>query len=741
VRGLDVPVRAMAVYRHDLIVGGYAVFSGWGFGPYAIPLLGVFDGRSWRDMSGEVGSFGCAALAIYDDELVAGGGVNGGCGYEFPYNGAVLSWNGRSWTPRTGDSGVTSGAIGTLVEWDGRLIAGGGFEAVNGVVTGRAAAWDGSAWSALGSAVRRRSELVAFRDELITEGAITRAGGNRDGITGLVSWNGRSWKNIGPEFPFSQGCLTVGLCPGACVIGGNTSIAFPLGTFRDRLLIGGYIGDWYAARCVFAWDGSATSPVGEGLNGAALRMVEYHDRLIMVGPLSLNAVDLRGVVTWDGTSWASLGTEHPDFSYSVTDMTVYDDTVILAVWGTAPDRLRTWDGISWSYLGDGLQATIGGIRAFCTYRDRLIAGGVFTVAGGVGANHIAAWNGSSWEPLGSGLDGPVLALAVYDGRVVAGGDFTAAGGLPANHLAAWDGETWSPLGSGVNGLVNQIVPFRGDLVVEGTFTMAGGKSSPYLATWSTKDEVEAAFDVKPGACPNPINGSVDGGAGKSVVPAAILGSAGFDVHEIDPSTVTVNGEPVIRWGYEDVGSPGDGPEDECACPGTGGDGYDDLTLKVSRAALVASLNEVAGGSGESPGRASAGAVPGPPDRARYTVRVQGRLEDGTGFHGSDCVVLVGPGTEYGGAEAEDAPGVDVLGNDPNPFDRKTRISFRLATSTPVRLEVFDVAGRRVATLADGVMGAGRQSIAWDGSRAASGIYYYRLKAGDQILTRRMLLLK
>src|SRR5262249_39931252 len=84
----------------------------------------------------------------------------------------------------------------------------------------------------------------------------------------------------------------------------------------------------------------------------------------------------------------------------------------------------------------------------------LYAGGLFTIAGGIVANHIARWNGTSWAGLGSGMNASVLALALDGvGTLYAAGGFTAAGGASANHVARWDGTSWAALGSGLNDFV------------------------------------------------------------------------------------------------------------------------------------------------------------------------------------------------------------------------------------------------------------------------------------------------
>jgi spore coat protein A len=80
-------------------------------------------------------------------------------------------------------------------------------------------------------------------------------------------------------------------------------------------------------------------------------------------------------------------------------------------------------------------------------------------------------------------------------------------------------------------------------------------------------------------------------------------------------------------------------------------------------------------------------------------------------------------------------------NSPNPFNPVTVISFSLPEDSNVKLEVFNMLGQRVAKLLDQRMSAGVQSVEWDASGLASGIYFYKIEAGDLVETRRVTLLK
>jgi len=85
-------------------------------------------------------------------------------------------------------------------------------------------------------------------------------------------------------------------------------------------------------------------------------------------------------------------------------------------------------------------------------------------------------------------------------------------------------------------------------------------------------------------------------------------------------------------------------------------------------------------------------------------------------------------------------------NWPNPFNPATTISFVLAEDSRVRLVVYDAAGRMIDTLADGFLAGGRHEIQWNGTDGrgepvSSGVYFYRLAAGKDLFTRKMILLR
>ncbi|MFC1693156.1 FlgD immunoglobulin-like domain containing protein [Candidatus Latescibacterota bacterium] len=85
-------------------------------------------------------------------------------------------------------------------------------------------------------------------------------------------------------------------------------------------------------------------------------------------------------------------------------------------------------------------------------------------------------------------------------------------------------------------------------------------------------------------------------------------------------------------------------------------------------------------------------------------------------------------------------------NFPNPFNPETTISYRLPETSFVKIDVYSVIGQLVRTLVNEIKSAGNYTVTWDGkdnagSQLRSGVYFYRIKAGDYKLTRKLMLIK
>jgi len=116
---------------------------------------------------------------------------------------------------------------------------------------------------------------------------------------------------------------------------------------------------------------------------------------------------------------------------------------------------------------------------------------------------------------------------------------------------------------------------------------------------------------------------------------------------------------------------------------------------------------------------------------------------GSGFNG-DIIGAFGIGCEATAIEGElvQLPTkTQLFSSYPNPFNSATTIPYSLSKSIAVTIEVFDILGRRIDVLVDRQQETGYHAVSWNGWDKSSGIYFYKIQAGDFTETKKMLLLK
>ena len=234
------------------------------------------------------------------------------------------------------------------------------------------------------------------------------------------------------------------------------------------------------------------------------------------------------------------------------------------------------------------------------------------------------------------------------------------------------------------------------------------------------------MDIKPGSCPNPFNVNrwafADEAEEKKggVLPVAILGSASFDVNNIDTSSLLLEGTPPTKINDVQDEASSDGVAGCCEFS-TEGDGYGDLLIKFSSVELASNI---------------------PPALVGATVELTltGALLDGTVFEATDCIKIVG--NSVGNVKLGGNDNSAGLGDPtPNPFNPVNRISYNVPASQTVRIAVYDVAGRLVEQLVNETKAAGQYVVEWDAGTLPSGVYFYRMQIGKETFVRRAVLLK
>jgi hypothetical protein len=368
-------VRAVIVFDDDgagpdppaLYAGGQ--FTTAGGNP--IVHIAKWDGASWSGLGGGMSGYAVFALAVFDDDgpgphppaLYAAGSITNAGGT--PANN-IAKWDGTSWTTV---GGGTNNWILALAVYDDdgpgphlpALYAGGYFTTAGGQPASRIARWDGTAWSEVGGGTGGVSPgvyaLKVFDDDgagphlpaLYAGGTFTNAGGTP--ADHVAKWDGTSWSALGS------------------------------GTGSDVYALAGFDED------------------GPGPQAAALYVAGMF--------WSAGGQFATHIARWDGSSWQTVG--GTGVGNVVHALLAYDDD------GPGP------------------------------HPEALYVGGYFTTAGPVEAHFIAKWTGRQWQSLGGGTNDYVMALTGFDADgdgpnppvLIAGGRFTVAGGLPIPKIAAW----------------------------------------------------------------------------------------------------------------------------------------------------------------------------------------------------------------------------------------------------------------------------------------------------------------
>ena len=239
------------------------------------------------------------------------------------------------------------------------------------------------------------------------------------------------------------------------------------------------------------------------------------------------------------------------------------------------------------------------------------------------------------------------------------------------------------------------------------------------------ETIAAEFDIKPGACPNPVNPGSHG-----LVPMALVGTAEIPAADVALASLRLvrsdgaGGSVTPTFGpgapspiIADVATPFAGTA--CDCDALGSDGVDDLMLKFRTQDLATTL----GLGSELPG-------------ADVRLTLRGELADGRLFAGEDCASIV-PGVVRPravfivGARPRDAFAVRTPHLDPAaPY---LTIHYEIPGRGTVWATVHDLLGRQVRTLLPGIEQAGGAHVArWDGTdergtRLASGVYLIRFR--------------
>jgi beta-propeller uncharacterized protein DUF5122 len=668
------------------------------------------------------------------------GGLFGRVGGESRSQIAAL--DAATGAPTAWDPGA-DGAVYTLAVSGNTIYAGGAFANIGGAARGRIAALDATtgfatAWNP--NALPDYSSVLCIAldaDRVYASGSFIAVGGQlRNGLAALDPTSGlaTAWDpNPGPPFTYVNAIAPAG---GTIYVGGSFST------------IGG--ADRASLAALDAATAQAT-PWDPGTDGA-VDALALHGSVLYAGGafthaggeerLRAAAID---IASGAATAWA------PDLNpVDATVRTLVLDGDRLFAGGTftsaggtsrkhlAAIDVRTGRPTDWNPGPDDV------VNALALTAGTVYMGGDFLTVGGASRAHLAAVDRATglvtaWDP---SADRTVRALATDGGPVYAGGEFMEVGGQSRDFIAALDPATgaatgWAP---GANGVVRALTLGGGTLYAGGTFTWIGGQTRNHIAALDPASGAVSAWNPDV----NGWVGAVQLSGGGAVIAAGAftgIGASGRNlVAAIDPG----NGRSL--WPEE---SP-------MMCTSSGPD-----CLPGVEAIAVNGTTIYAGGLGQL-GRGTLAAVDAASGAALdWTPEPAGGVcalatGDSTLFVGGEFRAIAGEPRPFLAAFAVrgtapvtglppgpvTGPRIVLRGARPNPSFAGLSAAFSLPDAAAARLEVTDLAGRRVVARDVGALGAGEHVVDLaEGRRLAPGVYLLRLTRGGDSLTSRAVVLR
>jgi photosystem II stability/assembly factor-like uncharacterized protein len=727
-----------------------------------------YDRNKWYVL--EKGVHGTVnALAKYAGDIYVGG-IFDSAG-TFKVNG-LARWNFILGTWEDPGAQLAAGStVNAFAVYKSSLYVGGAFTSIGGVVSPGIGSYDGSTWSPVGRGIIGNQVLALATPpkdpySLLYVGGdfaqVAQSNGDQVSVGNIARWDGAAWSCLNPNpngVASTSGVVRAVLPYGSAVyVGGDfTSVLYTDAT--DFLFI-------VNASHVAAWIGEAWSEVAGGVDKG--------------GPSNSTAkfLKLAGGYIYAGGKFSTAG-------------------------GTAANNIAYTDGFSWYPMGNGTDVRAPGLEqptanAFDQSGPNTFIGGNFTKAGSKISLGLARWSPplpqSTWTKISSpdttkqlssvdASQAPKIIVSSQAGKVYESTDagsnwveraintienITRVSALgPSDWFATGDGgslfhttnegQIWSavPIGIGIprlndlyftpnktyggicgnNGFLattmdkttwngipigpNPLTPVKRKMISlhisnDGRqIHVVGERGGIYRSTdagtnWlaissgTSNNLNRITFGDTSNAMVAGDNGTLlrttDGGQSFSQILSETVANL-YDIVYLDPNTVLVGGDSYLAISTD------------------GGQHFSKDDIRYSAIyglSLVVGLFQKVSASS-------------------FTVFAAG--DSGVVLRNHFATTAI----SHAGSTV--ANHFSLSQNYPNPFNPTTIISYQLPEASSVRLVVYDLVGREVTTLVDEKKPAGSYTVSFDGSRLASGVYFYRLKADDRVQTRKLVLMK
>jgi hypothetical protein len=599
-----------------------------------------------------------------------------------------------------------------LAWYDGMLFAGGAFTeiyGINGYITANGlAAWDGSTWRAVGWPYNPSSYPV--RALVVHDGELFASAADH-----VARWTGESWEMLGTAF--GGGNPYNGVCA--------------MTTYDGQLVAAGDFRTYgeTTVNCIARWDGVTWLPLGEGADASVKALTVYDGELVAGGQFNrIGGQDIQAIAAWDGSAWHALGSASPRLEpYALG---VFGGYLIGMGW---EEGFAKWDGVSWTTLGNTQSASPSLLTVFDSF---LMAGFSINTSGG-----LWRWeSGTTWNRLAVGSFRPIYATVANGNSLYVAGSDWCGDGPCYNIVRRWTVALWAP----------QLADIPGD---EGGFLRVGWL--PHALDSASAGVPITSYDVQRRE-------------GSAWVTLTSLTASQADSYSVEVSTpdILTPGDVAPTSDYRIVAKTAD-PLMYFESAPTAGYSIDNLPPPVpvylasftaerlgSEALVRWSISQPVTGAGFHLWRQEPG---------HERIRVSEALLSGqTAYDFTDPTPPAGP-ADYWLQEVETDGSANWYGPShlaaaavptalrlysaaPNPFNPTTTIRFDLPAAGPVRLSVYDVAGRLVRVLVEGEIPAGSHEAVWDGRDASgrsapSGGYLARLVAGGKVVGVRLSLVR
>jgi len=314
-------VLALAEYRGHMIASGYFRYAGDPPGWLETKGLAEWDGSRWQNMASPPSlsgySAGITAMLARGDTLYVGGAfldstntttpvyrltgnqwtpmghssfqpealtisrgrlyAAGRGGFNFPDTTGIYEWDGTNWL-LIGEADGFYSSVSSLGEWEGKLIAAGGFSAVDGVPATGIAAWDGDHWEQFGNPLPGFSNFPFGIAMAVYQGEVIMTGS----LGCVLRWNGSAWEIMGSLIADDAAPLIAG----------------------GELFVGGYLRDASPPHTqigIAHWKGNEWEELGSGTNGPVNAVLAHGGALYVGGAFTTaGGKGSYSIARWDG---------------------------------------------------------------------------------------------------------------------------------------------------------------------------------------------------------------------------------------------------------------------------------------------------------------------------------------------------------------------------------------------------------------------------------------------------------